>query len=79
MEHVSVCVSTCAYVCMWMRNRVCVSDNVTMVPSLLSTQWREHVCHADRVSPLHSGTLQHHHTPCQDAGEQDEPHSRTPL
>ena len=42
-------------------------------PFLASIKWCQHVCHADRLSTIHCGAIQHHHAPRQDAGEQDEP------
>ena len=42
-------------------------------------KWCEHVCHADRVPALHSGAIQHHCPPCQDAGQQDECYPRQTL
>lgn len=47
--------------------------------SALLLQWCEHVCYVDGMPALHCGAVQHHRTPRQDAGEQDEPDPRPPL
>ena len=50
-----------------------------MICSYLTMQWSQYVRDADWLSTVHCWAIQHHNSPCKNAGEQDESNSWPPL